>query len=366
MKINMERTMNKGEIMLEQINSIFYDEIVPECAYGKLDIDGVNPAIAFNTNIEGNLISNPQEKEYLPCLSIKDVNTFNIYLQDYVKEAIRFYYDNDFSHDNIKSVISYLIANLTDIELSDSIKAIITRTNMLREKVEEDTVNTSFLGYDCEIEIKKLKPFLETPYSYNIKIKDKEEQYDLPSIMFAIENDTCYIYAIQNKKTSDTKLRKKLNRVFYKFNSNVQDKFDSENFNITDVTMSFMASSLVFLNYLNSIGISSINVKVNMPIRYNNHFSSNNRRLEYQKKTLSEEKYKEYETKIEKQNESYKENIVLKFMRTFYRLKEQGDVLQINGMPFAVSDSMQMTMNKEGSFTNDLCNAIYKTSEKRK
>ena len=106
--------------------------------------------------------------------------------------------------------------------------------------------------------------------------------------------------------------------------------------------------------------IKNIDVKLNMPIRYNNHFSSNERRLDYKKKYLSEDEFIKYKEMIDRQNESYKDNIILKLVRTFYRVKEMGDVININYMPFNTSDSINISINKNGSFNNDLCNLIYK------
>ena len=93
-----------------------------------------------------------------------------------------------------------------------------------------------------------------------------------------------------------------------KFSIKVEDSFDSDNFNISDITMSFVASIIMFINYLNENNINKIEVKVNAPIRYNNHFEANERRLRYKEKVLSDSEYQEYKKMIEKQNEAYTGN----------------------------------------------------------
>lgn len=345
-----------NEKLYNIINNILYEEIIPECSQDKLIIGDIKPAIYFAVNIEGRRINS---NDNYPCLVINDKNTFNKYLYNYVVEALKFYYDNNYTHDNIKSLISYLIANLTDLELSNPIPAIISRTNMLKNDLTS-SAKTIFLDYDCTINVSKIKPFLEAPYSFDTIIKNNDEEFMLPSIIFGIDKDKCLIYAIQNKNNMNNNLKKKLNRLFYKFNDKVEDTFDSEHFNITDVTMSFIASIIMFINYLNEQEIKNIDVKLNMPIRYNNHFSSNERRLDYKKKYLSEDEFIKYKEMIDRQNESYKDNIILKLVRTFYRVKEMGDVININYMPFNISDSINISINKNGSFNNDLCNLIYK------
>lgn len=351
--------MNEG--LYNLIINILYNEIIPECKLGNLTINDINPAISFDVNIEGK----KNNDNLLPCLVINDKEIFNNYMYKYVVEAIKFYYGGSYNHDNIKSIISYLISNLTDIELSNPIGAIITRTNMLKEDISKN-IKTTFLDYDCDINISKLAPYLESPYVFNVKINDMDDEYNLPKIMFGIDENKCFVYAMQNKDNHNNKLKKKLNRLFYKFNDKVEDNFDSDKFNISDITMSFIAAIIMFVNYLNEVGIDKIEVKVNVPIRYNNHFESNKRRLNYKKKTLSDSEYKEYEKKIKKQNEAYKNNIILKMMRTFYRVCSYGDVLNVNIMPFIVSDNMEIVINESGTFNNDLCNMIYISKAKKK
>lgn len=351
-----------NEELYKIINNILYDEVIPECNKEKLKIGDINPAISFTTNIEGKKM---HDDNNYPCLVINDKNIFNKYLYTYIENAIEFYYNNNYTHDNIKSLISYLIANLTDIELSNPIPAIISRTNMFKNDLSNN-INTSFLDYDCLINISKIKLFLEAPYSFDTIIKNNDEEFMLPSIIFGIDDDKCIIYAIQNKNNINNNLKKKLNRLFYKFNDKIEDSFDSEHFNITDVTMSFIASIIMFINYLNELDIKKLDVKFNMPIRYNNHFTSNKRRLEYKKKYLTEEEFVKYKEMIDKQNESYKDNIILKLVRTFYRIKEMGNVININYMPFNISDSINISINKDGTFNNDLCNLIYRKNNIQK
>lgn len=62
--------------LYELIEDILYNEIIPECKLGNLNIGDINPAISFVTNIEGKKDSDST----LPCLVINDTTIFNKYM----------------------------------------------------------------------------------------------------------------------------------------------------------------------------------------------------------------------------------------------------------------------------------------------
>ena len=97
------------------IKGIFLEEIVLECALNKLSIKDYKPALYFNTKIQDiNKTFGDLTDDRKPVLEINNINKFLDILTEYVKEAIYFYYDGDFSHDNIKMVSSLVFAITID------------------------------------------------------------------------------------------------------------------------------------------------------------------------------------------------------------------------------------------------------------
>lgn len=216
------------------------------------------------------------------------------------------------------------------------------------------------------MKFKKLSPMLEAPCSFALELNDEEHNYVLPNIIFGISYDTAYIYAIQNKFLENNPLRKKINRLLFKINDGFLSNNESDIFNAKDVSMPFVASIVIFIDYLKKIGIEKIIVPVNLPIRYNSHYESFNRRINYAISKYSDDEFNSYKEHLEKQNKAYDDNTIMKLVRTFYRVAMQGDVLKINKYPFECGSNLCMKINKYGSFNNDFLNDIFNNSLKRK
>lgn len=190
--------------------------------------------------------------------------------------------------------------------------------------------------------------------------------FALPNIIFGINNDTAYVYAIQNKFLESNSLGKKINRLLFKINENFTDNTDSEIFNSRDVSMSFVAIVIIFISYLKQQDIKKIVVPVNLPIRYNSHYESCKRRLNYFSKIYTDEEFFSYKDKLKKQNEAYNDNTIMKLVRTFNRVSDAGDVLKVINYPFVTGSKMCLSVNKEGFFYNDFCNEIYGNDTRKK
>lgn len=346
------------------IENIFYEEVIPECVEGNLKIGDFMPTIKFATIIE----NQKQEFNYKhPLLIITDNKRFKKVLIEYVKKAIKFYYEGNFTHDNIKSVLAYTFINATSNELSNPIPYLNRRINFLDYKLEDYFEEDAFGSYKAYTWIEKVNPLLETPYVFKVKIKDDDNECILPQLYFGIDSDTAYVYAIQNKnKNVSNNLSKKLNRMLFKFNNKYVDDSYGDLFNGKDVTMSFLATIIFFINFLKKFNIKKIKVVISLPIRYNSHYESYKRRLDYQINKMGSEEYKEYKASLDKSNKAFNDNSNMKLIRSFYRISKMGDVLKIISLPLQVDTNLSAYVNYDGMFENDLCNLIYLTDKNMK
>lgn len=341
------------------IKDIFLEEIVPECALNTLSIANYKPALSFNTKIkEINKIYGDLNNHNKPVLIIDNINSFLMEFVKYVKNAIYFYFDGLFSYVNIKTVSSLIFANMSINDLMDPISFFKCQTNFIKWSPVND-FSLNFLGYEANIIIKKNVPLLESPYSFGIQIRDKENVFYLPSILFGISDNEAFVYAIQNKDKSNSTLKKKINRMLYKINAGyVKNEVESEKLNTLDVTMSFIAIVTIFIKYLKEIGIKNLNVPVFMPIRYNAHMESCKRRIEYYKSILPKEDFLIKYENLMASEEKYKENVTFKLYRTFKRVLNQGNVLKPLFMTEQVKNGLKFEIT-EGDFYNELICQIY-------
>ena len=345
------------------IKDIFYNEIINECASNNLKIGNDTPAIMFDTIIREEKIDTTEKNNIKPTLVINNTSSFFFSLENYVNKAILFYYDGIITHDNIKSLICYAFSNATDFDLSNPVLYLNLRSSFLNNDISCPIIYKNILGYDSIITIKKEKAILEAPYSFSCKLKYFDVEYEFPNIFFGISNDTCYIYAIQNKFKEKNELQKKINRLLYKINDGYEFNCDNDLLNPNDVTMSFLAIITIFINYLNELDICKINVVINLPIRYNAHYESYRRRLEYNKKVLDNDSFIKYKDNLDLKNKYYDDNTIMKLIRNFYRLQSQGDVLKINKYPFMDGSSLSININKDGMFNNELLNELLNKSK---
>lgn len=104
----------------------------------------------------------------------------------------------------------------------------------------------------------------ETPYSFEISLELDGEKFYLPVINYAIADNKCYIYSIQNKKINEENTyQKKLKRLLYKVyeTSNLEDKNDLP-------VPSFIVVLAIFMKILKLNGISDLRIITFLPDRY--------------------------------------------------------------------------------------------------
>ena len=186
---------------------------------------------------------------------------------------------------------------------------------------------------------------METPYRLEISLKNKENEFKLPSISYGIYNNNgkleCYIYSILNKKNiakteEENKYIKKISRLLYKLNNGVMDSENEEykaykelrdNYypeNISDVSVSSVLSLSIFINILKNKKINKIYGITYLPVRYLGR-----------KITSDKIENKNRKEELEQRNNSIQKNLTDKFIRTFRRISyhmEGVDIINIDNL----------------------------------
>ena len=145
----------------------------------------------------------------------------------------------------------------------------------------------NFYGYNVTVQANINNLYDETPLGLNFKIYDQDNNsyHSLPHIFYGIENDTCYIYAVQNDRER-TRIPK-IERLLYKLNKGIENP---------NVHPSMVLSIMLFINILKENGITKIKVPTLQVLSYKYHeLLSNNEKNEFHKKwdksTLNSLKY---------------------------------------------------------------------------
>ncbi|MEG2621196.1 MAG: hypothetical protein RSA10_03855 [Bacilli bacterium] len=357
---------------MEYISKIFFEEIIPEVIHEGFFANDVFGAVSFNTNIVelGKFYGNQTAKNPKPVLVIKNVENFSNVLEQYVNKALPFYFNkSSFSHDDIKETLGYAFSNATYYDFSNPVEYLKIRTAFLDDNLPNE--KKTYLGFSpalsSEISIfcSKEKMLLETPYSLTPVLNRNDEEVALPKVMIGINGETCYIYALQNKVSENTKFKKEINRLLFKLDSGFIEPFESTNNvenpeNLTGVTKSFLASLIITFGFLKSIGINNVIVPSFLPVRYNSHVISFNRRMKYYESIKTDkDKIDKIINDHEKEMSYYQENTTMKFIRTFRRIVYQSKGINVSFIPMQKDDSMHISITNEVLFDNDLENNLY-------
>ena len=118
----------------------------------------------------------------------------------------------------------------------------------------------SFAGYDVSMRTAVNANFCETTRKMCFIIKNNKEEYDLPAILYDIDdNNNCYIYAVQNEEGLKSKT---IQRKLYKLNK------DKENLNVPP---SKVYALLLFIEYLKEHNIENVIVPSMQVLSYEYH-----------------------------------------------------------------------------------------------
>lgn len=361
--------------------SIFYNEIIKEASTGSVDAD-ITYNILFNTYIPEENIdikSNIKlDNVLIPTLHIKNKKLFDELLSTYLELALNFYNDNNYYRDitentfyyyKVKTLLSILWSNATYEDFNDPINFLRRRITFFKNNLSEFDLWKD-LGYsqnlNSNITVKNTKSNLrnETPYKLEIVLESDGSKYELPNIYYGIENETLYIYAIQNRKNANIEnnaFQKFIKRKLYSINEGLDVKNETfENFdigNLKDVTPSFLLAINIALGIFANKNINKIIVPSILYIRWND------KEIMFDKKGRAIE---EFNIKEEQEKHNYiQSNLTEKLIRTFLRLSYHIEGIEIENYPFELDSSLKLSIEEVKNFNNELLNATFYIANKQ-
>lgn len=254
--------------MIEKTNDIleiFFREIKEKGKY-KLDI-------RENTAL---IIPREEERYYKPIIRVPDLNYLRILLLEYINSINEFNKKNTTKLDeyqDLSYILNIMLFNMTSSDADDLNKFLENRISFLldetfedyseEKKVFESTDATFYAKRECE------SFGLETPYIMTFKMKRGNEEYNLPIIRYAINNDgTCYIYAVQIGRgriceTSNDNYKNIINKV----NQGVKQN--------RNISPSFVLVFSMFIKLLKNQGINKIVIPDFLFNRYKKYYKAN-------------------------------------------------------------------------------------------
>ncbi len=339
------------------MKEIFY-ELIQEASQGKVIIDNEIWPIGFNTKFEAlnkGIMNNFSEQ--FPTLIIKEEEKFFQVLNEYVLLELSlkhktFTFVKNTKKNNIKFILAYLFVNASTQDFLNPITYIKRRISFLQDTTFHDIDKKTFdlgaalLNTQLEIINKEQSIMMETPYKMEMAFKkienDQEIIYPFASINYGIQIQDlcCYIYSIQKPKDNQNATSfKKISRILYKLNEGVSDLESKEYLNyktgndsyypenISDVTIPFVFSLTLFLNFLQQKNIRKVKVVPFLPLRYLSRQIMSDNIEDVQKKE-----------QLKERNNRIQENITNKFIRTFNRTAFHFPDLQIISYPYELDE----------------------------
>ena len=342
---------------------LFYNDFIKEAALGRINC-GMYFNIIFNTSIFVNNklfeLTKSDSNLLVPTLIIKNKESFDKLLKEYIVLAKEFYKDKKLDVDNVeKMLLATLFSNMTSNDFNNIEKYLKLRINFFKDNslndyYKEKRYHSDLLKEDIFIKMEKNFPYDETPHTLIINFNNGEDNYFMPGIRLGISNDTCYIYAIQNIKQEKNTYSKKINRKLFLINEDFVEEKEVEE-NIKDVTMSFIFVTTFLFGILDKIGIKKIKVSPLLVERWNAKRIMFEIKEEYNKKT---NKLSTIEEDI-KAHDYIQSNLTEKLIRTFRRIVYHFSNINISSYPYELDDYLTLINNGDYNCNNVLLDEIY-------
>ena len=149
-----------------------------------------------------------------------------------------------------------------------------------------------YYGYPIKAKVEANRSWDESTRRMTFKIEEDSERYhSLPSILYDICEDTCYIYAIQKEKSIDNNRIPKIERLLYKLNKDV---------NNPTVHPSKVLSLKLFIDLLKENNINTIVVPTLQVLSYSYHEILSNKVKKKQRENEWDELW--YKNVVDKQD----------------------------------------------------------------
>ncbi len=368
--------------------NVFYDEIINEASTGRVDCFFMMNLL-FSTYIreENKTIEakkNDDGRYLIPRLVIKNKDNFNKLLTEYLALARKKYdlsiYQDELTFadvENYEQVINKIIlttlwANATYDDFSESEEFLRKQIAFLKDETFSEYEEPTIIGYSVTlggyVEVENIQETIlnETPNSLKISVIEPEtnERYTFPLVRYGIEDNKCYIYAVQKNKRYDeeNKFKKKVNRRLFQIGENFDTKNDTyENYgegNLKDVSASFVVASNIALGLLASKGITDIVVPSILIERWNAKETG------IIVKSKREENSQEYIDSNKEEHNKIQNNLTEKLLRTFLRIVSHNKTFNVTAYPFDIDSSLHIKTSEELDCNNTLLNETFLIGEK--
>ncbi len=370
---------------MDNIEHLFYDEIINEAATGYVDCGFFVP-ICFSTKelIDGKLCEITKARDFdntmIPSLLIKDRDRLTNDIISYLEVAEEFYKSDprvDDSSNKSKYIISSLLANTLVTDFTDLSKLFVRGKNFILDDSLSDFIESKNIGYsnllksNIIVTLEKQSIVEETPYGINIKLEDDFNNtiYEFPTIRYGISDNKAYIYAIQGKNNvnNDKKVERILRKVGEGFDEQgtLRDAIANPENLYSISPWSLVALSIVIPLIKNYSHVDEFIAPYFLVNRWNAVEISYEILKEKYKDEMSNPKVAsviERKAKQVEEHDHVQRNITDKFIRNFRRLDHHFSNINIDSFQLELDSSLHFRVDDDYTCNNTLLNEVYSLS----
>ena len=240
------------------------EELIHEAFNHNIIIDGKNNYVAFNTIINGNELINGDK---YPTLVINDydelIKKLDLYIRTYLKNTSTLpLFQKEKEKNLIKYLVSHIFIYAENKDFKNPIELIETKINFLNDNTFKD-YNKTFEGFisNTKLNIKSTVDEITLKKMY-INLSNNDDIFNFPTITYAITNDECYIYKIEEYELTNSAFEKKVLKELTKINKNINKE-------LLVCSPQTLVSILIFIKLLKDNNIKKLQVVTYLPVKYN-------------------------------------------------------------------------------------------------
>ena len=240
------------------------EELIHEAFNHNIIIDGKNNYVAFNTIINGNELINGDK---YPTLVINDydelIKKLDLYIRTYLKNTSTLpLFQKEKEKNLIKYLVSHIFIYAENKDFKNPIELIETKINFLNDNTFKD-YNKTFEGFisNTKLNIKSTNDEITLKKMY-INLSNNDDIFNFPTITYAITNEECYIYKIEEYELTNSAFEKKVLKELTKINKNINKE-------LLACSPQTLVSILIFIKLLKDNNIKKLQVVTYLPVKYN-------------------------------------------------------------------------------------------------